>query len=270
MTDFLSGLQAASTCRLDLDSIVNGVSNGLKLIEPWLQASVDHPFLKDFVKGMQKHGAKYREAIDMSIQTAQDGLTFSAAAIDLCDFLLDPDVKPDELREYVLGMQDTAKRARDDSTNTLANFRLVHVGLMEMTKQIPTEMNILKREGGQQKRFVFRLPFFGRVSESTIEPKKRDVKIEAAIAELHEATQGLRKLSESVDGFLAWWVGMETLLSTANSRAFSLNYEKVRESKVVTMRKGWGRINEEYRRYNAKIVQLQDYYPSRVPNSKLL
>jgi hypothetical protein len=94
--------------------------------------SVDHPFLKDFVKGMQKHGAKYREAIDMSIQTAQDGLTFSAAAIDLCDFLLDPDVKPDELREYVLGMQDTAKRARDDSTNTLANFRLVHVGLMEV------------------------------------------------------------------------------------------------------------------------------------------
>jgi len=94
--------------------------------------STDDPALEKIIQEIRKHGATYRDAIDMSIQTAQDGLTFSAAAIDLCDFLPDPDVKPDELREYVLGMQDTAKRARDDSTNTLANFRLVHVGLMEV------------------------------------------------------------------------------------------------------------------------------------------
>lgn len=98
----------------------------------FFSASIDHPFLKDVVKGMQKHGTIYCEAIDMSIQTAQDGHTFSADAIDLCDFLLDPDIKRDELREYILGMQNTAKRVRHDSTKTLANFRLVHIGLMEV------------------------------------------------------------------------------------------------------------------------------------------
>jgi|SRR5882762_4355356 len=94
--------------------------------------STDDPALEKIIQEIRKHGATYRDAIDMSIQTAQAGYNFSIDAIDLCDFLLEPDISLGDLEEYVRSMQDVAKRAHQDSARTFQMFKSVQHPIREV------------------------------------------------------------------------------------------------------------------------------------------
>lgn len=263
MADFISGLLTMSKRQVDLEAIVDGFSHSLQLIEPWREASTNHPALVKVIQDMQSHGQIYCDAVDMSLRTAQDGYGFSRDAIDLCEFLLKPDCTMEDLLEYISDMQDTAKRAREDSTNTMDKFRLVHTGLAEATKQIPTEVDqLVEKEAGKRKRLMFRLPFLFKRSENMARKTKRDVEVEVVLAELRRAATDLTKLSESVNAFVAWWVMMETLLSGVETRADLLKHRNGQKLMITAMRDGWCRINEDYLQYQIRIMQLQDYYPS--------
>jgi hypothetical protein len=79
-----------------------------------------------------KQGLIYYDAIDMSIGTAEAGYAFSTEAIDLCRELLEPTSDLEELQTFVTSMQDTARKAHEDSKATLGMFDMVRTGLIEV------------------------------------------------------------------------------------------------------------------------------------------
>jgi len=237
MADSTSGLEAAaSATKMDLNSIVNGASKCLKLIEPWFKASTDDPALEKIIQEIRKHGATYRDAIDMSIQTAQAGYNFSIDAIDLCDFLLEPDISLGDLEEYVRSMQDVAKRAHQDSARTFQMFKSVQHPIRELTMPVLQVAALMKADSG----------------------KARDAELQ-----LKQALIDFGTLSDSVDDFSAWLVRMVQLQSTTDSIASSLQMAKAQKLKIKSLKKSWDAIRDDYAKYNVQIKQLQDLYPSR-------
>ena len=99
-----------------------------------LAISTDYPAPKKIIQEIRKHGSKYRDAIDMSIQTAQDGYNFGIEAIDLCDLLLDPEISLEDLQEYVRSMQDAANRAHRAAAETLQMFNSVQQPIKEVRR----------------------------------------------------------------------------------------------------------------------------------------
>jgi len=252
MDDPLSGLEIASISTV-LDSIVEGAYQSLSLIQPWCKARTDNPVLMKVVGDIRRHGLVYCKAIDKSIDTAQEGFDFSSDAIGLCDHLLDKDTNLEDLREYISEMQCDARHAREGSTEVLGRFRAVREGLTEVMKGIPKAVAV-KAEGNKSK-YSIRIPFFNSNGE-----KKRDVGLEDAIKELNLAAINLATLSEGVDAFAGWWVGMEMTLKAVENGAYKLKPGENR-LKIQNMQKRWKMINGEYMEYKVKIVKLQDHYP---------
>ena len=103
-----------------------------------LDTRASNPALEKVVQTLRKHSQNYCTALDLSIETAQDGQTFSTRAIDLCDFLLDDDVETEDLIEYIEEMQSGAKKAHQDSESTMGMFRAVRVGVHEVRSRCNT------------------------------------------------------------------------------------------------------------------------------------
>jgi len=154
-----------------------------------LDVRASNPALEKVVQSLRRHSQDYCTALDQSIQTAQDGQTFSTKAIDLCDFLLDDDAGTSDLIEYIEDMQSGAKKAHDDSESTMKMFRSVRVGVHEVRfccntpfrstsfggllqiirdTSIPQQLDTLTKEQGCKTK-GFTVPFFGRKKDTSAE-----------------------------------------------------------------------------------------------------
>ncbi|KIM23326.1 hypothetical protein M408DRAFT_332413 [Serendipita vermifera MAFF 305830] len=249
--DDLSRLEINTPHKI-LNSIVDSAYKSMQVIEPWRQASSDHPILSKVIQDVHRVGLVYYEAIDLSINTAQHGFDFSGDAVQLCDSLLNPDTEMEALREYIQDMKDKAQGAQEECTNALNKFRKVRQDLNELTKKIPEE--IMETD---KKKPSIRIPQFGDKTKP-----KRDIELVDAVKELNLAIIDMGTLAESVDNFAAWWTGMETVLKTAGRSGSSLRPGKDK-LRVKQLQKTWSKIQEDYKQYKTKIIQLQDYYPSQ-------
>jgi len=252
MDDPLSSLVVTSISK-DLQYILNGASESLKLIQPWCKARTNNPVLMEVIHDIRRHGRVYCEAIDRSVCTAQDGFHLSSDAIGLCDHLLDQETSLGDLQEYISEMQRDARQAREGSAEALRGFRDVREGLTDVMKRIPKAV-ATKAEGSRLKHFI-RIPLFN--SE-----KKRDIELEDAIKELNLAAINLATLSEGVNTVTGWWVGMETNLKGLERGAYKLKPGENR-LKIKHMQKQWNMVNKEYLDYKIEIAKLQDCYPLR-------
>jgi len=266
MVDIIAGLDSVTKVERDLQSIVNSAHKSLKVIGPWLEARASNPALEKVVQSLRRHSQDYCTALDQSIQTAQDGQTFSTKAIDLCDFLLDDDAGTSDLIEYIEDMQSGAKKAHDDSESTMKMFRSVRVGVHEIIRDtsIPQQLDTLTKEQGSKTK-GFTVPFFGRKKDTSAESADRNLDFNRAVEELQQAAADLEALQDSVGKFADWWVIMNGKLSTADTRAEALDAAKKKKLQIRALQKGWKAIYEDYVIYNVKIAELQDFYPTSQP-----
>jgi hypothetical protein len=99
--------------------------------------SSGHPAVSKIIQDVRKQSQVYCKAIDMSVQTADDGCAFSTEAIDLCDFLLSEDNTAEDLVDFISEMRETAVAAHRAATKTSEKFRSVRTGLFEVGSHCP-------------------------------------------------------------------------------------------------------------------------------------
>jgi hypothetical protein len=101
------------------------------LLKPYIIRS-DHPVVKTLIQNIRAQSVEYYGALDLSIQTVEDGYTFCVNAEALCDYLVDRTNTTEELREYICVMRKLAKRAHEDAKIVSEKFRRVRMNLMQV------------------------------------------------------------------------------------------------------------------------------------------
>ncbi|KIM23312.1 hypothetical protein M408DRAFT_28002 [Serendipita vermifera MAFF 305830] len=251
----LASLEVSSPRRI-LNSIVYNAFKCMQIIEPWRRASSNNPALSKVILDICQFSSNYYDAIDISIDTAQNGYQFSDDVIELCGFLLNETIDIEELREYIDDMKSKAQDAWEECTAALTKFRKVRQDLLEIMKRVPKE--VLEVDTTKPS---IRIPCFGEQAG-----EERDMGLVDAVSELDLAIIDLGTLSTSVDRFVNWWADMETVLRNMEEKGSDLQPKK-NKLRVRQLRKTWTGVREDYKQYKKKIIQLQDYYSSQLSDS---
>jgi hypothetical protein len=178
----------------------------------------------------------------MSVKTASDGSAFTTDAIDLCDFLLREDATPEELEEYILEMQETAKSVHEAATESSNEFGTVHRDLSQVSL-----IFVVRVISWLMLSQTMKLMCTARLSV----PHKSRV----ATVELRQVTEGLMAITKSVDAFANWWLGVDKTLSAVEKAAGSMNSgpHGVSRLNVDTIQEHWQKIHDEYQHYQSKV-----------------
>jgi hypothetical protein len=92
----------------------------------------DHPLVMDIIVRIRSHIAVYFEAIDMSIETSNDGVGLVQDALSLCGFLAQ-DRPLEHLLSFIDDMIGIADRAHQRAQNTMDKFRVARRGLFQVS-----------------------------------------------------------------------------------------------------------------------------------------
>lgn len=142
----------------DLTTLAESALRSFPLLERWYQArewcvilstylfltisyalsrSLHHPLVKSIINRIIEQADLYQRAIDLSLDTAQDGYNLADDAITLCETIAEGGTPTEHLASFVTGMLEIAEKAHERVTLTNSAFRDVRGGLLKVCSVIP-------------------------------------------------------------------------------------------------------------------------------------
>jgi hypothetical protein len=137
---------------LDIDGLTASAFVAFDLLEPWYLApreyvkscfimssshfpfctSTMHPLIERVVDKIVRRADVYFDAIRESVGAVNDGCTFAADAIALCDYISEGTSSVASLEQFLDSMLKLAASARERSLKTIEKFRSVRQGLYQV------------------------------------------------------------------------------------------------------------------------------------------
>lgn len=214
-----------------LDHIASYAEQILKLItfRSKSSGSKNHValFILEGIQIFKEQDCAYLQAIDMNINTAEQGCALSKNAIDFCSLLLDPSCDGQEISEHASELRSIATRAAVAATEASGMFRNIRTTLLGAIRHIGQTFETIP---GFQPKFTD--------PESSI---------------LQNIVDGLFTLYKSVDLFAGWVVDMETNLKVIEGQSMS----DTTPPRVITINKRWEEVGHDYASYKLKIGRLR-------------
>lgn len=218
----------------NLDAIATGAEDNLEFIKSWIQVQLKNPVVL-VVNGIQKQSGPYVTAIDQSVKMAEQACTFSADAIGLCNTLLDPDTKPEDLAEYTSEMRETASKAVQTATEVLDLFKSIRCALFQITKTLDEAAAGTGPQGS-----------YSKMNDS---------------ADLQKALDGLQKFTLNVDWFSEWLGEMKSALEIIKDRAEA----GTSRPRIKQVKQSWEKVGDDYKSYKSKIYAVRDQFRTIEP-----
>ncbi|KIM23311.1 hypothetical protein M408DRAFT_11600 [Serendipita vermifera MAFF 305830] len=254
MPDSLIGLEG-TTMRKNLDSLIISADKSLQIIIPWRGVSTSNQKIERVLQQIQGYSLIYLEAIERSVKAVQNSSCLGSDVMELCGYILDPKTDPNDIWEFLPGLQSNAHAICEDVTRTLAKFADVRESLNTMNRLLPKE--VTTKDGAISK-------YFGRFGGfGSKEANERDVVLDAAMAELNLGVIDLTALSQGIYAFETWWKGVEMIAKETNRGASQLTASSSGQE-IETLREDWATVLTEYERYISQIVKAQDQYQAQL------
>jgi hypothetical protein len=286
MKDSLYGTQL-------LDSILQDAFLNMHLIGPWRNArfgyhtfylslpeylirfvSTDHSVLKEHIEKIKERRVEYCDAIDMSIQTAQDGHKISRDAVTLCNYLRNKTQPQEQIQALILEMKAKAKVAHQDCKETMEMFKSVNRGLIKVRPYSDPFIHALRlifrlrshnksrKKSNSSHRFITgtnlslrwwaikmnKVGSAGPMSPrlSSLSYYSEQIEFESAMETLVKATNGFANLAKSTNLFAEWWATVRSEISHVKKDVVALQNS---EQRIGTMEKRWRLVNEHFKQY---------------------
>jgi len=230
--------------------------------------------------------------LDNSVFVARNGIELCDYFLVLCDLLLQRSVIQDEAREFIRNMRNIAARAQQDANSTTESFRTIRRGLMEISKHIPQEVDILRHNQAQAEHLkdeamrrnqnvlrlteetAKRLPIFSSAINSLGRKlsKKHVIRVEEQAKIIHRNSIDLEKLTEvsgdvaetadHVDVLVNRWIEIDVGLKEVETMVGRISAENPMKIRIRTMEKAATSIRDLYKTYEEEFTRLQVEYPA--------
>ncbi|PPQ82779.1 hypothetical protein CVT25_009274 [Psilocybe cyanescens] len=217
----------------DLQGLAETTRQSLELLRPWtlLAPSPSNPLVSEIVS----KAAKYVSAVQMGVSAAYSGFTVTEEVLFLASAL--PIEDRDDLQQYLFGMMDLAREARENANNAFQAFRNVRVEIIEPISKLTEQLKASQKPDGQ--------------SHSTSDfPKYNKAELDVLV-----------KFSEYISNYANWWdwIKIETDPSPSTKDlpvAFQL--DSLTDPEAV---KRWKHLRSQYTAYVQVIGELEDADP---------
>jgi hypothetical protein len=149
-SDLLRALQAAASPVDNLERLLTSSRQAFQILEPWYQAKAtsvfsvyylgilaftwfrsEHAAVQNIICRVRAQAQLYFEAIDTSVDNSEHGVTFTAEAIDLCEFLRRGE-PTEHLVAFIEDLRNIACKAHEGAKATLSSFGDVRRGILQV------------------------------------------------------------------------------------------------------------------------------------------
>ncbi|RDB26368.1 hypothetical protein Hypma_006852 [Hypsizygus marmoreus] len=131
---------------VDRELLVKAACRSFELMEPWHQATSEHPIVVDIIHQVQAHGDNFYTAISTSRDAAQAGYNFCLHFATVLENILDPTISVVELHEFINNMVTIAGQAQTNAEKVVMLFRTMRIGISNITNDVPAKVAKLKDE----------------------------------------------------------------------------------------------------------------------------
>ncbi|KAG5645536.1 hypothetical protein DXG03_005811 [Asterophora parasitica] len=128
LTNLFTAAPLGGTCEL----MAQGLCENAASLEPWFQATSDHPVVKEVILKVQDASAHFYSAINASKEEALQGYKLMQDVSTLLVYLRDVKTSPEDLEEYVQCMANRAGRARKSAERARLQFSETRKGIFEV------------------------------------------------------------------------------------------------------------------------------------------
>ncbi|KAF7347938.1 hypothetical protein MVEN_01551700 [Mycena venus] len=158
-SDLLRALQAAASPVDNLEHLLTSSRQAFQILEPWYHRKSDvgvfcllpghsriyitrtwfrseHAAVQNVIVQVRAQAQLYFKAIDTSVDSSEHGVTFTAEAIDLCEFLRREE-PTEHLVAFIEDLRNIACEAHKGAKATLSSFEDVRRGILQVMAHIP-------------------------------------------------------------------------------------------------------------------------------------
>ncbi|KAJ6463327.1 hypothetical protein C8R45DRAFT_1025316 [Mycena sanguinolenta] len=137
-SDLLRALQAAASPVDNLEHLLTSSRQAFQILEPWYHAKAtsEHAAVQNVICRVRAQAQLYFNAIDMSVDSSEHGVTFTAEAIDLGEFLRREE-PTEHLVAFIEDLRNIAYEAHKGAKATLKSFKDVRSGILQVMADIP-------------------------------------------------------------------------------------------------------------------------------------
>ncbi|KAF8870899.1 hypothetical protein CPB84DRAFT_1905732 [Gymnopilus junonius] len=219
----------------NLQSLAETTKQSLALLKPWthLKSSPNDALGQKIAQ----QATKYTAAIQAGVSASYSGFTVTEEVLFLANVL--PVEDQQDLQQYLVGMMELAKEARDNANKAYEAFRNVRKEIFTLASQVE-----LSAHGGN----------FGEGSQTANSTRKGLPKYHRNDLEV------LVEFSEHISAFANWWdwVKIESDPSTSKDQPISFQIDSLRDPEVV---KRWNHLRSQYTAYVQMIGEIEDTDP---------
>jgi len=224
------------------------------------------------IKNIRSEGNSYFSAIVMSVQTASDGQTLAADALDLCQFLTNQH-PPEQLKAFLRSMLQNAADSHRRALETVERFRSIRRNIFIISQKIPSDLDEIKAEQlHSETGDIYFITLPTPLSKGDLDhvgmrnaEKRSSTHV---VGQLEQAQSDLDQLAEHVGRFADWWKVMETGLDGLLKVIPQMQRDGSNILRMESIRKRWEKIEKSYISYSRQISFIQDFH-SKVGNHEL-
>ncbi|KAH9476677.1 hypothetical protein JR316_0010591 [Psilocybe cubensis] len=215
----------------DLQGLAETTQQSLSLLKPWttLPPSPSNPLIGE----ISTKAANYVSAIQMGVSAAYSGFTVTEEVLFLAKVL--PVDDQEDLKQYLVGMMDLAREARENANSAFQAFRNVRTDIYETMSKLTEQLKSADHPGH-------------RARDDYPQYRKEDLDV-------------LVKFSEYLSKYAEWWdwIKVETdPSSSSKNEPLAFQLDSLTDPEAV---KRWTQLRSQYTAYVQMIGEFEDSDP---------